>query len=291
MTDSAAVPLLTRLEIKDALKAGAAVRFSSRLASARKVEPAVRRGWRDGVLWPVRAQRGTGGAPCCCREGPSGTLVHVVTSHLVDVLSEDAAEGVAYSTVFLAPARDSGPQVMSQITPASVGMNTLDAHGVIWFAGREGKQDAVVERLFSAFFHKSRDVGCSTVLVELANSGARLALRCADADGSAQAAAPRDRRRRPPRDGAGRNLAGRCCRGAGFDRRGSEEPGQAVGPDQRQPRCIRTRARRSADAALPRLPDRSSKPRRSAAGRLHDYAGSALGARPRGVSTTLSGSA
>lgn len=48
--------------------------------------------------------------------------------------------------------------------------NTFDAHRVVRLAGREGKQDAVVEGLFSAYFHEGRDVGCSTVLVEVADA-------------------------------------------------------------------------------------------------------------------------
>ena len=37
--------------------------------------------------------------------------------------------------------------------------NTRDAHRLIWLAGREGVQGAVVEALFSAYFHDGRDVG------------------------------------------------------------------------------------------------------------------------------------
>ncbi len=48
--------------------------------------------------------------------------------------------------------------------------NTIDAHRLIWLAGREGKQDAVVEGLFSAYFHEGRDVGASDVLVEVGSA-------------------------------------------------------------------------------------------------------------------------
>lgn len=48
--------------------------------------------------------------------------------------------------------------------------NTIDAHRLIWLAGREGKQDAVVEGLFSAYFHEGRDVGASEVLVEVGSA-------------------------------------------------------------------------------------------------------------------------
>lgn len=43
--------------------------------------------------------------------------------------------------------------------------NTIDAHRLIWLAGKKGKQDAVVEGLFSAYFHEGRDVSASDVLV------------------------------------------------------------------------------------------------------------------------------
>jgi predicted DsbA family dithiol-disulfide isomerase len=47
-------------------------------------------------------------------------------------------------------------------------VNTRDAHRVIALAGREGVQDAVVERLFRAQHAEGRDVGDSATLAELA---------------------------------------------------------------------------------------------------------------------------
>jgi predicted DsbA family dithiol-disulfide isomerase len=44
--------------------------------------------------------------------------------------------------------------------------NTLDAHRLIWLAGRHGVQDAAVEALFAAYFTKGRDIGDATVLIE-----------------------------------------------------------------------------------------------------------------------------
>lgn len=75
--------------------------------------------------------------------------------------------------------------------------NTLDAHRLIWFAAREGKQDAVVEGLFSAYFHEGRDVGSSTVLTEVAaaaglNPVAVTAMLAGD-EGKAEVAAELDR--------------------------------------------------------------------------------------------------
>lgn len=75
--------------------------------------------------------------------------------------------------------------------------NTLDAHRLIWFAAREGKQDSVVEGLFSAYFHEGRDVGSSTVLTEVAaaaglNPVAVTAMLAGD-EGKAEVAAELDR--------------------------------------------------------------------------------------------------
>jgi predicted DsbA family dithiol-disulfide isomerase len=46
--------------------------------------------------------------------------------------------------------------------------NTLDAHRLIWLAGRDGSQDAIVENLFRAYFIEGRDVGSSGVLRDIA---------------------------------------------------------------------------------------------------------------------------
>ena len=42
--------------------------------------------------------------------------------------------------------------------------NTFEAHRLIWFAGQEGVQDAVVERLFRSYFIDGQDVGEVDVL-------------------------------------------------------------------------------------------------------------------------------
>ncbi len=46
--------------------------------------------------------------------------------------------------------------------------NTLAAHRLIWWAGQHGRQDALVESLFSAYFSAGLDVGDPAVLVRLA---------------------------------------------------------------------------------------------------------------------------
>ena len=47
--------------------------------------------------------------------------------------------------------------------------NTVDAHRLIWFAGRHGCQDAVVEALFRGYFMDGRDLGDRRTLVAIAH--------------------------------------------------------------------------------------------------------------------------
>jgi predicted DsbA family dithiol-disulfide isomerase len=49
--------------------------------------------------------------------------------------------------------------------------NTLDAHRLIWLAGREGVQDAVMEAVFIAYFTQGRDIGDHDVLADCAALG------------------------------------------------------------------------------------------------------------------------
>lgn len=46
--------------------------------------------------------------------------------------------------------------------------NTIDAHRLIWFAGREGAQDAVMEAVFRAYFIEGKDIGETDVLADCA---------------------------------------------------------------------------------------------------------------------------
>lgn len=75
--------------------------------------------------------------------------------------------------------------------------NTMDAHRLIWLAGREGKQDAVVEGLFSAYFHEGRDVGASDVLLEVGSAAglnpARISAMLASYEGLNEVASELDR--------------------------------------------------------------------------------------------------
>lgn len=46
--------------------------------------------------------------------------------------------------------------------------NTIDAHRLIWLAGREGVQDAAMEAVFAAYFIDARDIGDPAVLEDCA---------------------------------------------------------------------------------------------------------------------------
>ena len=46
--------------------------------------------------------------------------------------------------------------------------NTLNAHRLIWLAGKEGVQDAVMEAVFAAYFTQGHDIGDSAVLADCA---------------------------------------------------------------------------------------------------------------------------
>ncbi len=46
--------------------------------------------------------------------------------------------------------------------------NTIDAHRMIWFAGQNGAQDAVMEAVFKAYFVEGRDIGDHAVLADCA---------------------------------------------------------------------------------------------------------------------------
>src|SRR5690348_11945750 len=64
--------------------------------------------------------------------------------------------------------------------------NTLDAHRLIWLAGKEGVQDEVVEALFRAYFTEARDISNRETLLDvvteagLARGKAEVALNGSD---------------------------------------------------------------------------------------------------------------
>jgi len=47
--------------------------------------------------------------------------------------------------------------------------NTLDAHRLIYWAGVEGRQTAVVSALFTAYFVEGRDIGAHEILADIAD--------------------------------------------------------------------------------------------------------------------------
>lgn len=48
--------------------------------------------------------------------------------------------------------------------------NTFEAHRLIWFAGRTGQEDEIVEQLFRAYFVEGRDIGDRETLVRIAKT-------------------------------------------------------------------------------------------------------------------------
>ncbi len=69
-----------------------------------------------------------------------------------DVLDAGRAEGIQFAFQNIA-----------------VRPNTLDSHRLIHWAGEAGVQDAVVERLFHAYFEQGRNIGDRKVLTEIAS--------------------------------------------------------------------------------------------------------------------------
>jgi predicted DsbA family dithiol-disulfide isomerase len=74
--------------------------------------------------------------------------------------------------------------------------NTFDAHRLIWLAGNEGVQDAVVEALFRGYFSEGCDIGDHGVLADLgAEAGLdrpRSAAFLASSEGTAEVSAEED---------------------------------------------------------------------------------------------------
>ena len=48
--------------------------------------------------------------------------------------------------------------------------NTFLAHRLIWYAGQQGRQDQIVNALFSGYFEQGADIGSPSVLARLAES-------------------------------------------------------------------------------------------------------------------------
>ncbi|MGP1397826.1 MAG: DsbA family oxidoreductase [Inquilinaceae bacterium] len=75
--------------------------------------------------------------------------------------------------------------------------NTVDAHRLIWLAGRHGVQHATVEALFVAYFHDGRDIGDVDTLIDVGVSAglprADIASMLASDEGTAEVGAELDR--------------------------------------------------------------------------------------------------
>ena len=79
--------------------------------------------------------------------------------------------------------------------------NTVDSHRLIDWSADEGKQDAVVERLFAAYFVEGRDVGDHEVLIDAAADAGMNGAQCA-----ARLATNEDRGRIRAESGEARSL-------------------------------------------------------------------------------------
>ena len=127
--------------------------------------------------------------------------------------------------------------------------NTRLAHRLIWEADRQGRQDALVERLFHGYFEEALDIGAPEVLKAIAaEAGLEAEAREARADGLRQ---PRGRRRA----------------GAAGLRPG--DPGRAVLHPAGRSTAYPARSRRSSGAMLcPGLRRRGRTPSRRSGVRL-----------------------
>lgn len=78
--------------------------------------------------------------------------------------------------------------------------NTFNAHRLIWLAGREGVQDALVEGLFGAYFTEGKDVGDAEALAGIAGGAgldeSRVAAFLAGEEGRAEVAGEENAARR-----------------------------------------------------------------------------------------------
>jgi predicted DsbA family dithiol-disulfide isomerase len=65
--------------------------------------------------------------------------------------------------------------------------NTFHAHRLIWYAGQQGHQDAIVNELFKGYFEEGFDIGSASVLTELADrAGLKAATFLESDDGCAE---------------------------------------------------------------------------------------------------------
>ena len=77
--------------------------------------------------------------------------------------------------------------------------NTIDAHRLIQWAGLEGRQIAVVDALFQAYFVEARDIGDADVLADVADTSgmdAAVVRRLLQSDADRQEISERDARAR-----------------------------------------------------------------------------------------------
>lgn len=80
----------------------------------------------------------------------------------------DRARAVTLAAQVQAAAMDAGLTI--DIAKATRMPNTLDAHRLIHWAGLEGRQTAVVDKLFRAYFRSGLDISAHPVLLDIATN-------------------------------------------------------------------------------------------------------------------------
>src|SRR5713226_5636071 len=104
----------------------------------------VRVHWKPFQLNPDAPKEGMNRAAYRARKFGSLAYAQQLETHVVDAGAEEGI-GFRFDRIERVP-------------------NTLDAHRLIWLAGQDGGQDAIVENLFRAYFIDAEDVGKREVL-------------------------------------------------------------------------------------------------------------------------------
>lgn len=80
--------------------------------------------------------------------------------------------GAEQAQTFYAKLKETGKseQLDLDFDAIKVSPNTRNAHRLIHWAGEAGKQDAIVDALFAAYFEEGRNIGATDVLIDIASA-------------------------------------------------------------------------------------------------------------------------